>query len=127
MLEQDSFTAFWTSYPRRVGKFQAQKIWKRIQAQIRIDEVLAGIERWKETKQWQDPDYIPYPATFLNQRRWEDKPLAARKTLERVEAHVGAGPLERAPRICAKCGATGSWHLNAAKRGTVDHPFQEAM
>jgi hypothetical protein len=43
------------------------------------------------------------------------------------ESQVGAGPDLRAPRICSKCGRTGSWHLNAAKRGNKpDHEFTEA-
>ena len=43
------------------------------------------------------------------------------------EVLIGSGPLERAPRLCAKCGATGSWHLNATKRGwPVDHEFAAA-
>ena len=44
------------------------------------------------------------------------------------EVLVGSGPLERAPRLCARCGATGSWHLNATKRGwPVDHEFAAAV
>jgi hypothetical protein len=52
--------------------------------------MLAGVERWKQTEQWQKEggQFIPYPATFLNQRRWEDEPAGEHSP----ESSVGRGP-----------------------------------
>ena len=126
-IEDSDFDLFWNLYPRKVGKPAARRAWMARNGAPK-GVLLDGLEAWRNSEEWRDPQFIPHPATFLNQRRWEDKPLAARKKLAGVEAHVGAGPLERAPRICAKCGGTGSWHLNAAKRGqALDHEFAEAM
>ena len=32
----------------------------------------AGLSKWMAS--WTDRQFIPYPATWLNQRRWEDEP-----------------------------------------------------
>jgi hypothetical protein len=41
-----------------------------------LQTMLDAIERFKRTAQWQEDGgrYIPHPATWLNQRRWEDEP-----------------------------------------------------
>lgn len=74
------FARFWDAYPRKVGKGAARKAW----AKLRADEgllraILAAVERDKSTEQWRRDggQYIPYPATWLNQCRWEDEPEAA--------------------------------------------------
>ena len=78
------FDKFWEAYPRgsaefprRVGKPVAQKAWnKAFYLGAEWNKIMAGLERWKQTEQWQKEGgkFIPYPATFLNQRRWEDEP-----------------------------------------------------
>ena len=72
------FERFWKAYPRKVGKPAALRAWRNLLG-IAWDTktpglFMAGLERWKATEQWQDEKFIPYPATFLNQRRWEDEP-----------------------------------------------------
>lgn len=70
---------FWPAYPRRrgVSKFMARKAWDRIrpQTQEMLDEVCNGLDRWKAY--WQEKEteetFIPHPATWLNQHRWEDE------------------------------------------------------
>jgi hypothetical protein len=70
------FDKFWKAYPRKVGKPAAWTAWKKAYNTFDLSKLLAGLERWKATEQWQKEDgkFIPYPATFLNQRRWEDDP-----------------------------------------------------
>jgi len=69
-----NFDTFWAAYPRKVGKQDALKAW--VKANPDITEVLAGVERWKRDQQWEDTQFIPYPATFLHGRRWEETPVA---------------------------------------------------
>ena len=40
-----------------------------------MDVLIAAIERQKQSQQWikDDGQYIPNPATWLNQGRWEDE------------------------------------------------------
>jgi hypothetical protein len=71
---RDTFADFWAAYPKKVGKAPARKAWLRIVgANAHAAEIIAGIERWKLNSQWDDARYIPNPATFLNERRWEDE------------------------------------------------------
>ena len=37
---------------------------------------MRGLEAWKNSEGWQKDNgsFIPHPATFLNQRRWQDPP-----------------------------------------------------
>jgi hypothetical protein len=68
------FLAFWAAYPKRVGKDAAAKSFagamKRIQSAEPLAVILAGLER--ALPGWDDPQFIPNPATWLNQGRWED-------------------------------------------------------
>lgn len=69
------FTAFWDAYPRKEAKSQAEKAW--LKAEITpalLEKILSWLERARESEQWQDQQYIPFPATWLNQRRWEGNP-----------------------------------------------------
>lgn len=90
------FDTFWIAYPRKVGKPSAQRAWRRVWKTgegdldgIGMQKILAGIEAWKKTEQWQVETHIPHPATFLNDRRWEDEPPA---TEHSMESSVGRGP-----------------------------------
>jgi hypothetical protein len=68
------FTQFWTLYPRKVGKRVAQKSWQRLTAQEQSDVLEAlpnHIKYWKLKNT--ETDFIPHPATWLNQGRWEDE------------------------------------------------------
>lgn len=71
-----SFSAFWNAYPRKVGKGAAQKAFSKVG--VPLDTLLTALEQQKRSDQWNRDggQYIPYPATWLNQRRWEDEPPA---------------------------------------------------
>ena len=73
-LSDRLFEQFWQAYPRKVSKSAAQKAFTKLKVtQTLLDKMLVQIERAKQTNQWQDPQYIPHPATWLNSRRWEDE------------------------------------------------------
>lgn len=69
------FESFWAAYPKRVSKSNAVKAFAKIKPD---DDLLAvmisAVEKQKQSDQWQKDNgqYIPHPATWLNQRRWED-------------------------------------------------------
>jgi hypothetical protein len=69
------FESFWSAYPKKVGKADALKAWKKNKAAQHIDKALKTIERMKATDQWQREGgrYIPNPATWINQGRWDDE------------------------------------------------------
>lgn len=69
----DGFATFWEKYPRKISKAAAEKAWKK--AKPDLQTVLNTIERAKASTDWQKDkgQFIPYPATWLNDRRWEDE------------------------------------------------------
>lgn len=70
------FEAFWQAYPRKIGKDAAYKVWKRKRHELPPPEELAAIlARQCHCEQWQRDggQYIPHPATWLNQGRWQDE------------------------------------------------------
>lgn len=72
------FGAFWAAYPNKTGKGAALKAFQRIKPDdTLLDTMIAKLELMCASPQWQTDNgrYIPNPATWLNQRRWEDEPL----------------------------------------------------
>ena len=72
----DGFERFWKAYPRRLGKQDASKAWKKLQPDEALTKtILEAIDRHKATDGWRKAEgqYIPYPATWLNGKRWEDE------------------------------------------------------
>ena len=65
-----NFQTFWAEYPKKVAKVDAEKAAKKI-ADSEWPAVLEGLRKYK--KVWTDRQFIPYPGTFLNKRRWEDE------------------------------------------------------
>ena len=86
-LYSDSFIKFWNIYPRKIGKGAAYKSWKRKPKGKGIsDIILNAVLSQKQSEQWKKDNgqFIPNPATWLNQRRWEDEGIDNRPKYERV-------------------------------------------
>lgn len=68
-----AFDAFWSAYPRKVGKTAARKAFTKVQTDL--GTLLSAVEAQKRSAQWRKDNgqYIPNPATWLNQGRWEDE------------------------------------------------------
>ena len=69
----EAFEAFWASFPRKVGKLAAKREWDRIRPTPEVVEAMAKALEW-QMEQWDDPQYIPHPRTWLHQGRWMDEP-----------------------------------------------------
>ena len=101
------FERVYAPYPRKVGKYEAFKAYQNIANPRPIDdELIAAIKRlkrWTEAKKASNefaPDYC-HPATWLNQRRWEDE-------------YGGDDAAKEKPRIVSgrPCGCVGMTLLN---------------
>ncbi len=77
LLEREpSFEIFWEQYPRKEGKSNAKKSWLKLPLTGElITRIMSALEQHKSTEQWQRENgrFIPYPASWLNQQRWEDE------------------------------------------------------
>lgn len=72
--EPDGFALFWETYPKKSAKPAAEKAFKSAKLNGHLPEVIADIEKRKSGEDWAKDGgkYVPNPATYLNQRRWED-------------------------------------------------------
>lgn len=73
---QKRFDEFWSVYPRKVGKGAAEKAYAKIKPDQELqDQIMGAIADAKQSFSWRKDNgqYIPNPATWLNQRRWEDE------------------------------------------------------
>ena len=71
------FERFWTAYPKKRNKVAARKAWDKLQPdQATLMAMSVGLARQKRSEDWtrEGGRFIPYPATWLNGRRWEDEP-----------------------------------------------------
>lgn len=68
------FDAFWSVYPKKTGKEAARKAFKKIPKSAH-PLLVPAVEAQKKSRQWMEENgrFIPNPATWLNQGRWEDE------------------------------------------------------
>ena len=74
------FAAFWSAYPRKVAKPAALKAWRSAKDRPSLADLLAALDRHKGSEQWQSARFIPHPATWINQQRWDDEMPTAAET-----------------------------------------------
>ncbi len=70
------FEEFWKCYPKRKGREQAWKVWNRVSPSYELTRIiLSAVTAASRSEDWlkNDGQYIPYPATYLNGKRWEDE------------------------------------------------------
>lgn len=71
-----SFEQFWDVYPRRISKKKAEQSWAKIKmTPDLLEKIIASVHVYRQTEQWMKDGgtFIPHPATWLNQERWEDE------------------------------------------------------
>ena len=72
------FESFWKAYPRKVNKARARKVWDKLAPDPALCGVMGeALRRFRASPEWQKEGgaYIPHPATWLRNRRWEDDDL----------------------------------------------------
>jgi hypothetical protein len=104
-LETDFEARFYGPYPRHVKRDDALKAWLKLSDGER-DAAVDGLRRWLEGGAFSpDVSFVPYPASWLNGRRWSDDIAAVNPpkaavavngfTLEDERAFRRANPLLR--------------------------------
>lgn len=103
------FDEFWSAYPNKKGKQEAEKTWKRRKLDAQCDQLIAHVALMsREDSDWAR-GYVPMGSTYLNQARWEDVPkLPAR-----------AGPHSGQPQQIGKT-AQGLMALEEFANGGLD-------
>lgn len=71
------FDLFWGAYPRKVSKADARKAFAKLNPDAAlVEDMLRALDWQKRLPEWtrDGGQFVPYPATWLNSRRWEDEP-----------------------------------------------------
>lgn len=67
------FGEWYEEYPRKIDPKRAKAAWDKLKVDESLfNEIMDGLRKWKRA--WDDPKFVPYPATWLNNRRWEAEP-----------------------------------------------------
>ena len=89
-LASPGFCSFWLLYPKRVGKGEAFKAWSKGNCEVLSSVVIKAVREQNGYLIREGGQFTPLPATWLNQRRWEDEPPApsalSSKTAGNVES-----------------------------------------
>lgn len=81
------FDKFWAAYPNKVGKDAAKKAFdKRNPDEELTNLMMTALESQKSSDKWakDNGQYIPNPATWLNQGRWKDEDLLGETTTKKM-------------------------------------------
>lgn len=91
---QEDFCAFWNAYPKKRDKGRVEKWFTHHKPTKELVELMIKqIERLKDTEQWKKDNgkYIPYPATWLNAKGWEDEFETDSEREERIDKEIMEG------------------------------------
>lgn len=72
------FDEFYSKYPKKVKKQNVKKWFEKNKPSSELfSSMMNSLEQFRGSKDWlkDNGQYIPYPSTWLNQRRWEDEDI----------------------------------------------------
>lgn len=77
LIPLEGFDNFWSIWPKREAKVKAVEAWNRIAPDAELQEKILAAVRFQAKANGplaRERQYIPYPASWLNGRRWDDEP-----------------------------------------------------
>ena len=89
------FAEFWDKYPKKKSKGQAEKAWSKLKlSDALFNEIMTGLGNAKVSRDWtkEGGKYIPYPATWLNAKGWEDEHIPGQsipRAYQSIQEYVG--------------------------------------
>lgn len=91
------FEEFWILYPRKVAKAAALKAFEKNVTDDLFPVILSVLEKQRQSSDWlkDDGKFIPYPATWLNGKRWEDQITVENYRQESKQSRVDYSDLSR--------------------------------
>lgn len=74
-ISDNGFDIFWKTYPKKKAKPAAEKAFRTQKINGELPDILKDIESRAQTPDWikEGGQFVPYPATYLNNRLWEDE------------------------------------------------------
>jgi len=77
-----NFNEFWSAYPKKTAKADAERAWDKIRPDLQ--SVLTALSWQTKLEDWtkENGKFIPFPASYLNSKRYEDEKPAAKSNAE---------------------------------------------
>lgn len=115
------FAEFWAAYPKKVGKGAAERAWRKAKVNGNLSDLLQAIDRQKWSEQWRKDggQFIPNPATWINEQRWHDELPSAAGPPARASPYLSARDAGRLAAARTIFGTEIEETSNAADR-TID-------
>lgn len=64
---------FWPECPRKIGKGAARKAFEKACKHTPAEQIIEGMKNFARECAGKETQFIPHPATWLNQERWDDE------------------------------------------------------
>ena len=101
-MDVEGFNKFWSAYPKKRNKGKAEEAFKKAMKSCLgskeefLQSILAAVARAEKSADWQKDNgqYIPYPATWLNAKGWEDEIRDEQKQKEKFPSRGRRLPTE---------------------------------
>lgn len=87
-LWEEQFKEFYKNYPKKVKKQDVKKWFKKNKPSSELfSSMMSSLEQFRGSKDWlkEKGQFIPYPSTWLNQRRWEDEGMTRKQDKTKYE------------------------------------------
>lgn len=84
---EEQFDKFYKEYPKKVKKQNVKKWFQKNKPSGELfSSMLDSLEQFRGSKEWKENNgqFIPYPSTWLNQRRWEDEDIMEKQKEAKV-------------------------------------------
>jgi hypothetical protein len=89
----DYWTQFWSAYPRRTAPAAAKKALEKVRKKgdVPFSVILDAVKIFRHETQNTEMQFIPHPATWINDGRWADdrQAIAGRKGAEVKNGFMG--------------------------------------
>lgn len=73
LIAAASFDDFWSVWPKKVAKPDAQRAWAKAVKTVPGEQIVAAAIAYRDNPGIPDKQFIPYPATWLNRAGWDDE------------------------------------------------------
>lgn len=86
---EDNFEKFYKAYPKKVKKQDVKKWFKKNDPSKELFSFMMNkLEQFKKSADWlkDKGQFIPYPTTWLNQKRWEDEGIEITETSKKNQS-----------------------------------------
>lgn len=91
---ETQFDEFYSKYPKKVKKQDVKKWFQKNKPSNELfSSMLDSLEQFRASTDWQKDggQFIPYPSTWLNQKRWEDENVEQNKPMSALQRAFNRG------------------------------------